>query len=267
MNYTILSETIPVVHITVMRGEPDLSRVRVVLVEPKGPFNIGSVARIMKNMGLSRLDLVNPAEYRNDDGLKAAVGARDVLDSARIFDTLEDAVADTSLVVGTTRRTGKLRRVHCTVEDLPGRIYPALINGYVSILFGREESGLLTSETDLCNMLVRIPSSVAFPSLNLSHAVAVVCYKIFTEAMIQRVDCFLRPAANEEVEGFLDYLQRVFTDIGFFSKGTPAYVVTLFRRIFGRALLEEEEIEQLTHVFHRLHGICASAVHQNRHED
>jgi tRNA/rRNA methyltransferase len=249
-----------------MQAEPDLSRVRIVLVEPRGPFNIGSVARIMKNMGLSDLVLVRPADFHNDEGYKAAVGARDILEAARLFDTLEEAIVDTNLVVGTTRRTGRHRRVHCTVEDMPERVFPALEEGNVSVLFGREESGLLTRETDLCSLLVSIPSSDSFPSLNLSHAVAVVCYKLFTEAVVKRVDCFLRPVANEEVEGLLDYIQRVFSDIGFFSKSTPSYVVTLFRRIFGRALLEEEEIENLTYIFHRLHGICSSRSKQERDE-
>jgi tRNA/rRNA methyltransferase len=233
-----------------------LSNIRIILVEPEGPFNIGSVARIMKNMGIGELALVNPAEYRNDDAYRAAVGARELLDGALVFDTLQEGIRDTSLVVGTTRRAGKLRRLFCSVEELPERIFPVARTEKAAILFGRERDGLTNQETDLCNILVNIPASESFPSLNLSHAVAVVCYKLFVEDMISRVPYLSRPVANAEVEGLLDYIERVFADLGFFTKGSPRYVTSLFRKIFGRALLDEEEVENLTHIFHRLHGLC-----------
>lgn len=235
--------------------EPELKKTRIVLVEPQGPFNIGSVARIMKNMGLDELALVRPVDFHTDDSYKAAVGARDILENALVFDTVDDAVMDTSLVVGTTRRSGKLRRVCCSVEELPERIFPALVGGKVSILFGREESGLTNPEVDICNMLVSIPADKNFPSLNLSHAVAVVCYTLFTSAVVYRVPYIPKPAAYAEVEGLLDYIYTVFKDIGFFSKGEPTYVISLFRKIFGRALLNEEEVQNLTFIFHRLHGL------------
>ena len=237
---------------------PNLKNVRIVLVEPVGAFNIGSVARVMKNMGLSELALVNPVEFRNDDGFKGAVGAKDILENAMVFDNLEEAIRDTNLVVGTTRREGKGRRISYTVEELSEHIFPILGNGKVAILFGREKSGLLNKETDLCNILVRIPASREFPSLNLSHAVAVVSYKIFTDAIVNDVPYIADPVANAEIEGLLDYIQRVFTDIGFFSKGTPRYVIPLFRKIFGRALLDNEEFDNLTYIFHRLHGLFKS---------
>ncbi len=233
----------------------NLSKVRIVLVEPRGAFNIGSVARVMKNMGITELALVRPVEFRNDDGFKGAVGARDVLENALIFDSLESAIKDTNLVIGTTRRAGKGRRISYTIEELPEKIFPVLEKGKVSILFGREESGLSNRETDLCNILVTIPSSKDFPSLNLSHAVAVVCYKLFTDAMVLDVPYISEPVTNAEIEGLLDYIQTVFTDIGFFSKGTPRYVIPLFRKIFGRALLDKEEFDNLTYIFHRLHGL------------
>ena len=234
---------------------PKLGNIRIILVEPQGPFNIGSVVRIMKNMGLSELAMVNPADFHNPETYRASVGARDVLNKALVFTTLEEAIRDTHLVIGTTRRAGKLRRLFCSVEELPEKVFPVLQKGKAAILFGREESGLTNRETDLCNILVNIPSNKNFPSLNLSHAVAVVCYKLFTESMIRRVPYISNPVSNEEVEGLLDYIQSVFADIGFFSKGNPDYVISLFRRIFGRALLDEDEIGNLTHIFHRLHGL------------
>ncbi|MFW6180314.1 MAG: RNA methyltransferase [Spirochaetota bacterium] len=240
-----------------MKGVPDLANIRIVLVEPRGAFNIGSAARIMKNMGLSDLGLVNPVDFHTDEAYQGAVGARDLLENARVYDSVPRAVGDASLVVGTTRRTGRSRRVFCTVEELPEQLFPVTAGGKAAVLFGREESGLLTSETDLCHLLVRIPSCNSFPSLNLSHAVAVVCYKLFTDAMVKQVPYVLEPADNTEIEGLLDYIQHVFADLGFFSKGEPGYVTTLFRRVFGRALLDREEVRSLTFIFHRLHGLCA----------
>jgi tRNA/rRNA methyltransferase len=240
--------------------EADLTKIRIVLVEPRGPFNIGSVARVMKNMGINELALVNPVNFHNDETYRAAVGARDVIVKALVFQTLEEALGDTNLVVGTTRRAGKLRRLFCSVEELPEQIFPILRDGKAAVLFGREESGLTNRETDLCNILVNIPSDKSFPSLNLSHAVAVVCYKLFTDAMVSRVPYISNPVTNAEIEGLLDYVQSVFTDIGFFSKGSPDYVIPLFRKIFGRALLDQEEVQNLTHIFHRLYGLCTSKV-------
>jgi tRNA/rRNA methyltransferase len=237
---------------------PDLSKIRIVLVEPRGSFNIGSVVRVMKNMGLSDLALVNPADFHNDETYKASVGARDILNNALVFERVEDAVQDTNLVVGTTRRAGKLRRIFCSVEELPEKVFPVLKDGTAAILFGREECGLTNAETEMCNILVNIPSEKKFPSLNLSHAVAVVCYKLFTDAMVFRVPYISNPVSNAEIEGLLDYIESVFTDIGFFSKGTSDYVIPLFRRIFGRSLLNQEEIQHLSHIFHRLYGLCAA---------
>lgn len=233
----------------------DLGNIRITLVEPEGPFNIGSVARIMKNMGLGELALVNPVDFHNDEAYRAAVGARDLLEQALVFDTLEQAISDTNLVVGTTRRAGKLRRIFCSVEELPEKVFPVSAAGKVAILFGREKDGLTNREADLCNILVSIPASESFPSLNLSHAVAVVCYKLYINAMVFKVPYLPRPVANAEMEGLLDYIESVFTDIGFFSKGSSRYVISLFRKVFGRALLDEEEIENLSYVFHRLHGL------------
>ncbi len=235
--------------------EPNLKNVKIVLVEPKGSFNIGSVVRVMKNMGLSGLALINPADYPNEEAYKASVGARDILDGGQVFPTIEEAIKDTHLVVGTTRRSGKSRRIFCSVEELPEKIFPVLRDGKVSILFGREDNGLSKRETDLCSILVNIPASKSFPSLNLSHAVAVVGYKLFTDAMVARVPYISDPVSNAEIEGLLDYLQSIFTDLGFFSKGTPDYVIPLFRKIFGRALLDGEEVDNLTYIFHRLHGL------------
>lgn len=231
---------------------------RIVLVEPRGAFNIGSVARVMKNMGIYKLCLVNPVDFHNDEAYKAAVGARDILEKAHVFDSIEDAVKKTSLVVGTTRRAGKLRSIFCSIEELPEKIFPVLKKGTVSILFGREESGLYNRETDRCHILVNIPSNKSFPSLNLSHAVTVICYRLFIEAMAQKVPYIPNPVANEEIEGLLDYMEFVYRDIGFFSKGSPDYVIPLFRKIFGRALLDQEELKSLTYIFHRLYGLFKS---------
>ena len=235
--------------------QPDLRNIRIVLVEPQGAFNIGSVARVMKNMGLSELALVNPAEYQNDEAYKGSVGAKNILNGALVYRSIEDAVKDTHLVVGTTRRSGRSRMIFCSVEELPGRIFPVLSRGKAAVLFGREDNGLSKDETDLCNILVNIPANRSFPSLNLSHAVAVVGYTLFRHADHRYPAGLMNPVPNAEFEKLLDYLESIFAEMGFFSKGTPDYVIPLFRRIFGRALLEGEEIKNLTHIFHRLHGL------------
>jgi len=232
-----------------------LGSIRIVLVEPEGPFNIGSVARVMKNMGFSDLALVKPVDYHNDEAYKGAVGARGVLESAAVYDTLEEALSGESLVVGTTRRAGRWRRIGCSLEELPGRILRGTASGGVSILFGRERCGLSSMETDLCNLLVSIPASRSFPSLNLSHAVALVCYTLFTSWHGKRIDPVTKTVSQDDIEGLLVYMEEVFSDMGFFSKGSSRYVIPLFRKVFGRALLNEEELKSLDFIFKRMHGL------------
>src|SRR5512135_1945807 len=150
-----------------------------VLVEPKEPGNIGASARAIKNMGFRKLCLVKPPPEMSDEGRWFARNAHDVLDAAEVFDSVEEAIRDKAVVVGTTRRKGKRRGVIMPVEKGVVRIRDIAINNKVAILFGRETRGLFNEEVEECGFMLSIPSSRLQPSLNLSHAVLIVAYELF----------------------------------------------------------------------------------------
>jgi len=161
-----------------------LSDVVVVLCRASEPGNVGAVCRVMKNMGLSQLRMVAPTPLDEAPLLARVVHAEDVWHNARFFDTLAAAVADCSLVVGTTRRRGR-RRKGVTLEPRALAAWlkerPAADFGAapLALVFGNERTGLEDDELNLCNIASHIPVSDAFPSLNLSHAVQIYAYELF----------------------------------------------------------------------------------------
>lgn len=156
-----------------------------VLVEPVEPGNIGASARAIKNMGFRNLSLVNPPAEMSAEGRWFARNAHDVLDSAEVHASFEEALRDKSVIVGTSQRTGKRRGVTLPVEKGAARIRDIALNNKIAILFGRETNGLCNDEIDECGFMIKIPSSQLQPSLNLSHAVLIIAYELskFREAM------------------------------------------------------------------------------------
>ncbi|MCK5544488.1 MAG: RNA methyltransferase, partial [Desulfobulbaceae bacterium] len=132
----------------------NFSNVVVVLVEPQGALNVGSVCRVMMNFGFSDLRMVSPcADYLSDDGRRMAVKARAVLEGAALYDDLGSALADCCLAMGTTRRFGKYREEFFNPDHAARFLIPRLGKGRVALVFGREDSGLQTSDLDLCQRL------------------------------------------------------------------------------------------------------------------
>ncbi len=151
-----------------------------VLVEPKEPGNVGASARAIKNMGFKNLCVVKPPDSLTEgEGRWFARNAHDVLSSAQIYGTLADAVADKSVVVGTTRRKGKRRGLIMPADEGASRLYRMAAANKVAVLFGREARGLFNEEVEECGFMLSIPSSKAQPSLNLSHAVLIIAYELF----------------------------------------------------------------------------------------
>jgi TrmH family RNA methyltransferase len=222
-----------------------LDTVSVILVDTKTPANIGSVARCMMNMGLSRLVLVNPPRDRQADARRLAAGADDILERARIVSTLRDAVTDQGLVVGATRHRSRRRKNIHTPRELAEQVASLAARNNVSIVFGNEVNGLENADLALCHALVSIPSSSAFPSLNLSHAVMIVLYELFLAAGTADgpADGPLAPA--QDLELFYLHLQRILEDADFIDRAAPERMMHSLRRIFGRALLDPREVRIL----------------------
>lgn len=196
----------------------------------------------MKNMGLSRLRLVNPCSISHPDALKFAVSAKDLLEQVEIFPSLEAALADITLSVATTRRHGKYRQEIDTPEQIVGKLSAGSEMNTAALVFGREDSGLTTEEVALCRWQATIPTSDEYGSLNLSQAVLIFCYELFCgfDPAIGQDD---RQLANgDSMESMYAQMERVLLKIGFLNPENPAHLMRSFRRIFARAELDDREV-------------------------
>ncbi|UAW99966.1 tRNA (cytosine(32)/uridine(32)-2'-O)-methyltransferase TrmJ [Halopseudomonas nanhaiensis] len=237
-----------------------LDRVRVVLVNTSHPGNIGGAARAMKNMGICELVLVDPERFPDPDARARASGADDVLEGARIVATLEEAISDCVLVLGTSARDRRIpwpvvdpREAATLVLDQLDEVSDAT----VALVFGREDSGLTTDELQRCQYHVHIPSNPDFSSLNLAAAVQVLCYEL-RMLELQRAGQPTKmkktettsiqneiPATAEEMERFYAHLEQVLVEIGFHDPQKPRQLIPRLRRLYGRIRPNQVEMNIL----------------------
>lgn len=231
--------------VTRMHERQDLENISIVLVRTKTPGNIGSIARCMMNMGLSRLILVRPTEYKNSEALRMAAGAHEILERAEVFPTLTEAIAGHGLVLGTTRQLGHYRKNLHTVREAAEKVVPLLSENKVALVFGREVNGLDNDDIALCHELISIPSSDSFPSINLSHALMVVAYEVFMASGARLPSLHRKLADAADLENFYAHLEQTLDRIDFLDKQNPRHTMFAFRHIFGRTRLDEREVRIL----------------------
>jgi tRNA/rRNA methyltransferase len=219
--------------------------ISVVLVEPQNPGNIGMVCRAMKNMGLAELRLVNPCAHDHPEAYKFAVSARDLLESATVFSALPEALADSPLSIGTTRRHGKYRPEIVSPEEIARKILPELGKYRAAFVFGREDSGLTTDELSLCRWHATIPSAAEYGSLNLAQSVLIFCYELFKGGAYAHSAGVREIASVEETEELLSHMERSLLRIGYLNPQNPAHIMRTFRRLFARAELDSREVALL----------------------
>jgi len=214
----------------------------IVLVRPKFPENIGSVARAMKNMGLGRLVVVNGCSPLHANAYKLASGAEDILERAEECFTLREAISEMGCVVGTTSRRGKERDPDLTPEALVKKLIPLSQKNLIGLAFGSEKEGLTNEELSLCHLYARIPSMESFPSLNLAHAVMVVSYELFKNAMeVPKKEVQLAQA--EQLERMLGHMEKTLLRIGFLDSKSPQRIMRVLRKLFGRSQMDEREVK------------------------
>ena len=232
--------------------------ISIVLAEPLYAGNIGSVSRVMGNTGFRELRLVNPREYRNDEGFSMACNSPDILLAAREFPSVEEAVKGSHILLGTTRRVGKRREPHFTLSEVVPKILSEWRAGSkVSLLFGREDHGLNNEELELCDMLFEIPSHDLNPSLNLSQAVFSVCHALFTHAL--PIEPAVERAEREQVERLFIHLDEVLKKLGYGEPGSEFLLGSIlhnFRRLFGRAGLMQKEVNMLRGILTQVEARC-----------
>lgn len=227
-----------------------LSKVRIVLVEPSHPGNIGATARAMKNMGLTQLYLVNPSVFPHADATARASGADDVLAQSTVCDSLDEALAGCHLVVGASARLRRLSIPQWDPRQCASNILVENAGQESAILFGREYAGLTNEELGRCHQLVHIPSNPDYSSLNLAAAVLVVCYELRmvreeTEGMDSNKGLDEPPVTADEMEHFYSHLHSTLVDIGFLDPENPRIMMRRLRRLFNRARPNEVEMNIL----------------------
>ena len=236
----------------------------IVLVEPQMGENIGAVARVMGNFGLSRLRVVKPRDgWPNVAARRSASGADRILDEAGLFDTVQEAVADCSFVVASTARAHAQAKEVVGPEENGQRVSAKVSAGEnVAILFGRERSGLESEEVGLADIVVTLPVNPAFASLNLAQAVAIVGYEYFKlqtkgELPFQTPDKSAA-ASKQQLYSFFDTLERELESVEFFRPPEKRSTMLInLRNIFNRMVLSQQDVRTL-------HGVIMALVQGRR---
>lgn len=224
-----------------------LGNVRIVLVGPLYGGNVGSICRAMANMGLSDLVLVDPAENLNyAEARMMAVAADAILEGRREVTTLDEAVGDCGLVMGTTVRPGLYRQhVKTPREWAPSILASAAVNK-VALVFGRENSGLTNSELAICTNLIQIPSSPDYQSLNLAQAVMVCCYELFVASETFEPVLEKSPECPTQTrEHMFKMWREMLLEVGFMNDQQADHMMLGIRRIFSRAPLTTDDVNIL----------------------
>ncbi len=240
-----------------------LDQIRIVLVNTTHPGNIGAAARAMKNMGLSRLYLVKPKKYPHEEALWRAGHALDVLDNAVIVETVDEAIGEASLVIGTSARERKIPWPLMSPREVGTRVASEQSNQDVAILFGREDRGLTNDELQKCHIHLNIPTADEYSSLNMAQAVQVVAYELRMaccgdnlpsekQSQEDKRDWDVDLASTGAMEHFYAHLEQVLIDIEFLDPKVPRQTMTRLRRLFTRVRMDEIELSMLRGILKKI---------------
>jgi len=229
---------------------PSLDRVVVVLDHPKDVVNIAGVMRVMMNFGLSHLRLVRPDDFDAYRIEGIAHRSTPLIESATVHDTLEDALADTSFVVGTSARARTAGRTYTEPRKVAPEIAARTPDGLVAIVFGREDRGLTNEDLDLCSRVAIIPTDPEYSSLNLAQACLVLTYETFLAfegglGELPKGRRATRPPTHEELEQTFDALADGLGRIEFYKAREPAAVMRTLRTLIARAEPDMREAKLL----------------------
>jgi tRNA (cytidine32/uridine32-2'-O)-methyltransferase len=229
--------------------ENPLDNVRIVLINTQFSGNIGGVARAMKNMGLSRLYLVNPGcELEDKAAYIRATHATNILENTIIADTLGEAIADCQLVIGTSTRERGMSLPLLTARQTGEKVVSEAITSQVALVFGQESCGLQTDDLNRCNFHGYIPANPEFCSLNLAAAVQTFCYEIF-QAMkagqVKKDNQMDQYPKNKDMEYFYEHLEQILKEVDFIIPNHPGQMLHRLRRLFNRARPDKKELNIL----------------------
>jgi len=229
-----------------------LQNLRIIMVRPRGSGNIGSVARAMKNTGVSDLAIVGPARTQSFWAKAMAVHGRDILADAKCYSTLREAIAECTLVVGTTCRPGLYRSHSQSPREVAPTMVEAATKGKVALIFGPEDHGLSNKDLEHCQLLITIPTHPDYQSLNVAQAAVICLYELYVAALAPVDYSGIERARAEDLERLFDIMRHSLLKIGFLDSENPEHMLLAFRRIFGRAGLEDKDVRILTGMFRQI---------------
>ncbi len=218
--------------------------VQIVLVETSHPGNIGSVARAMKNMGLANLTLINPKKFPHQDAVALAGNATDVLDNAKIFTSIKEAVKNSKVIYATSARDRTIEWPTLTARDAALEMQELVMNKIqVSILFGREDRGLTNEELQLANKHLIIPAHPDYPVLNIAMSAQVVCYELYQAAQNNSVYSWqdFPEYTSEELNNLIDHFNETVKALELVDPKNPKQIMTRMERMFRRLYPDQME--------------------------
>ena len=222
-----------------------LNSVKVVLVGTTHPGNIGATARAMKNMGILDLALVEPKEFPSDVATFRSKAAKDILEKASVHTSLEEAISECELVVGTSARGRTVPWPVLNPREAAEEMHKSSLNGKVAIVFGREDRGLTNEELGLCNFHVHIPSDPEYSSLNLSQAVQILAYEIrlsyLQDRHVNKEYWDVELANNEQTERLINHMDELMQEVDFYDVENPRKLLVRVRRFFKRSKIDVME--------------------------
>ena len=232
-----------------MEQKVNLENIHIILNRPRFPENIGAVVRAMRNMGLSRLMVVDPENYDLDKIMRLATHeSAEMVAQIKIHNTLEAAIAEMNYVVGTTARLGGERQVVRKPTDLARQLIAISQDNPVAVVFGPEDRGLVNEEIRRCHALVNIPTA-DFSSINLAQAVMIIGYEIFQASRPAGREFAPRLASRRELDGMYEQLKDLLVRIDYIMPDNPDYWMNKLRLFFSRIPLRAREVSIIR-------GIC-----------
>jgi tRNA/rRNA methyltransferase len=219
-----------------------LENISIILAGTKHPGNIGSAARAMFNMGLSRMILAAPQCSVNEESYRLAKSGGAVLDAAKTCRSVKSALRGLQLLIGTTGKSGGYRTQAHTPRALIPRILSHAQKQKVGILFGPEDTGLVDEDLRLCQLLIRIPTEHKASSINLAQAVMIVCYELLMGNLKREPSRVPKLASLVQVEAMYDQLEKALLDIGFLHQQNARHMMLNLRQMLGRAGLEQADV-------------------------
>ena len=221
-----------------------LNSVKIVLVGTTHPGNIGAAARAMKNMGIKSLSLVRPKEFPSDVAIYRSKAAKDILEHAQVFNTLEEAISDCELVIGTSARGRKVPWPILNPKEAAEEVSRSSSHHKIAIIFGREDRGLTNEELGLCNLHVNIPTDPDYSSLNLAQAVQILVYEIRQAILGEQEDkdyWDVELANNDQTELLINHMDELMQQVEFYDVDNPRKLLLRVRRFFKRSRIDVME--------------------------